>query len=199
MNCEKVIEIVDSYLVDELKLKKINDDRLKNISNKCYFTDVEEKKYIICYTMFEDINQLIDKWEEYQDEDIALYLQSDKYRSNNIKWDIYYMLVNLGKNEISAEKWIAIEKDKFSCKKIYISTENEEEIIENLKQKLPTVKDYYPNNQLSAIDEKYFFECVCEELKLSKTTVSRYYEDTEMQRNIITELLKAMGGDRDNE
>lgn len=200
MELKSVIEIVNSYLTNVLKLKESYDCNLKNISNKCYFTDSEERKYLICYSIFKDINELYERWESYQDEDIVLYLQSQKYKDNDIRWDIYYILINLNQSKIPAEYWMKIENDKFSCKKVYVSTESKEKIIEQLKQKLPTVKDYYPDSKLSVIDEKTFFEHVCKELKVSKTIMDDYYKlKTQGDYQVIVELVKALEGRESNE
>lgn len=197
MEMEKTISIINNYIIEKLNLIKTKDDNLINLYDKSYFTDENHLKYLVCFNIFKDIKELENKWEEYQNEDIATYLQSQKYYNNDIKWDIYYILIYLGDDRVPPEIWLSIEKDKFCCKKVFISSESKASIIEQLKQKLPMVKDYYPYKKSRVINDKYFFEKVCEELKIPKDVVIND-ENKELKNEIqiIAAIVKALGGDK---
>lgn len=197
MEVEKTVSIVSKYLMEKLNFIKTKDDNLLNLYDKSYFTDENELKYLVCFNIFMDIRELENTWEEYQNQDIATYLQSRKYYGNDIKWDIYYILIYLGEDKIPPEIWLSIEKDKFCCKKVFINAEDEVSIIEQLKQKLPMVKDYYPYKKSSVINDEYFFEKVCRELKISKEVVmNNESEELKSESEIIISIARALGGDR---
>lgn len=197
MEVENVVRIVSEYIIEKLNLVKTTDNNLVNLYDKSYFTDGKHMKYLFCFNLFMDIIELENKWDEYQNEDIASYLQSQKYYDNDIKWDIYYILIYLGEEKVNPEIWLSIEKDKFCCKKVFINAESKESIIEQLKQKLPMVKDYYPYNKSSVINDKFFFEKVCEQLKISKNVViNDESKELKSDNDIIVSILRALRGDR---
>lgn len=179
--------IIDDYLIDELKMLKILDESLNNLEGKSYFIDKENKKYIFCLSIFNSIEDLKNKWEEYQNEDIVLNLQSKKYFDNDIKWDIYYIL---GCNEdiyIKPELITNIENDKFSCKKVIINCKDRDEIIYQLKEKLPIVNDYYKLKELNITDDEYFWE---------KVLINLDNNGLNYDKDIINSIISGIRGEK---
>lgn len=192
-------EIICEFFINELNLVKEIDEKIAGIGNNFYFIDKEKRKYLICYTLFKNGEELIEKWEEYQDEYISGYLQLDKFYDNDIKWDVYYLLIYNDEQLINVEKKLSIERDKFSCKKSIIHAINIENLIEQLKEKLPVSKNYYPINKSNVIDYEYFIKNLCDELDvlssdLPETTKYELEEGYEVIYNIL-ELI----GEKENE
>lgn len=182
-------KIVCEFLTEELKLVKEIDENIKGIGNNFYFIDKEKRRYLICYSLFESGEILIEKWEEYQDEYISGYLQLEKFYDNDIKWDIYYLLIYDSDQSINSEKQLSIERDKFCCKKSIINA-SRKKLIEQLKEKVPISKNYYPINKSKIIDYDYFIEKLCDELNiasndLQKTSKNELEENYEVIYNIL--------------
>lgn len=199
MDYININKTICEFFTKELKLVKEMDENIVGIGNNFYFIDEEKRKYLICYTLFESGEDLIEKWERYQDEYISGYLQLEKFYDNDIKWDIYYLLIYTDEQPINPEKELSIERDKFCCKKAIINLTNSKYLIEQLKEKLPVSKNYYPMNKFNVIDYKYFIEKLCDELDIAsidlpETTKYEFEEDYQVIYNIL-DLI----GEKENE
>jgi hypothetical protein len=137
---ETVYFTVDEYF-NSFGLKRINDEKLKNTD--CYYIDPKEEKYIFVCKVFTEKSQLIMDWESSQDEDIALYLQQKKYANNDIRWDMYFVIIYIGDDQFNIEEFHAIEKDKFCCKKLVLKAKCVNELFKEFNTKLPFTKDYF--------------------------------------------------------
>ena len=60
------------------------DSKLEYIDR--YFTDPEEEKFIFLYSHFDSFNNLEKNWKQYQNQDIAAYLQNKKYSGNAVSY-----------------------------------------------------------------------------------------------------------------
>lgn len=199
MDCRNINKIIYEFLTKELGLVKETDENILGIGNDFYFTDKEKRKYLICYTLFENGEELLKKWEEYQDEYISGYLQVDKFYKSDIKWDIYYLLIYNDEQPINPEKELSIERDKFCCKKAIINSSNTNTLLEQLKEKLPVSKNYYPMNKSNVRDYKYFIEKLCDELGILDNELPEITND-ELEENykVIYSILELIG-EKENE
>jgi hypothetical protein len=168
---KKSIYLTIETIFNKFQLNKIEDSSLKYCD--FYYTDITEKKYIFVCKHFEDKTELISRWEEYQDKDIALYLQREKYAKRDIRWDIYFLLFYSGKEKITEEEYHKIEKDRFCCKKFIIDSEGKERIEEDFNRKLPFTSNYYGLDKIAdTITDNEFYNLLRDEAKLSKETIS---------------------------
>lgn len=199
MNYININEIICEFFINELNLVKEIDEKIAGIGNNFYFIDKEKRKYLICYTLFKNGEELIEKWEEYQDEYISGYLQLEKFYNNDIKWDIYYLLIYDDEQMIDPEKELSIERDKFCCKKALISLSDSKGLIKQLKEKLPVTQDYYPMNKSNVIDYEYFIEKLCNKLEIlvSDLPEIKKYE-LEENHEVIYNILQLIG-EKENE
>lgn len=140
MDKETVYFTVDEYF-NGFGIQRITDEKLKKTD--CYYIDPEEEKYIFVCKVFTHKSQLIMNWESFQDEDIALYMQQKKYANNDIRWDMYFVIIYIGDDQFEIEEFLAIEKDKFCCKKLVLHAKEEKELHKQLNNKLPLTKDYF--------------------------------------------------------
>lgn len=126
----------------EVKIHK--DQELKHLDS--YFTDPEEKKFVFAWSSFNNFSQLNHNWEDYQNQDIALYLQNEKYGKQNIRWDIYYLLFYPAGENIDPAEIFKIEKDRHICRKIIIEYHNQDDLKEQLINKLPFSSEFYDSS-----------------------------------------------------
>lgn len=130
----------DEYF-NSFGLERVLDEKLTKTDR--YYIDPEEEKYIFICKVYKEKNQLMLDWESSQDEDIALYLQQNKFANNDIRWDMYFVIIYIGDDHLGFEDFHAIEKDKFCCKKLVLNVKNEEDFFEDLNNKLPFTKGYF--------------------------------------------------------
>ncbi|KXH86964.1 ABC-three component system middle component 1 [Sporosarcina sp. HYO08] len=140
MDIEKLYLEIDKYF-EGFGLYRVDDDMLKKCD--CYYIDEEAKKYIFICKVFTSISDVILEWERSQDEDIALYLQQEKYANSDIRWDMYFVVIYLGNENLDKYTFDLIEQDKFCCKKLIIDMSSNSDIIAALNNKLPFSRDYF--------------------------------------------------------
>lgn len=135
---------------------KVKDNNLKHIDH--YFIDETGEKYLFYYSYFEDFNMLMQFWQAIQDEDIAFYLQGQKFSRKDIRWDTYYIILYKNDKGIKEDIYVNIERNRFCCKKLILCAESEDTLISDLKSKLPfTTPDYYPESDLCLVSNEEFF------------------------------------------
>jgi hypothetical protein len=132
-----------------------------------YFIDIERTRYVIICKIFNDSQELYDKWELYQDEDIALSLQNNKFKNDDIRWDMYYLLIYKGDKKLDDLKGYEIERDRFCCKKLTINAQSEVLLRRDLKYKLP-ITGIYSNftGEVDVANDEHFLKLVTEKTNL---------------------------------
>lgn len=194
MELKSIANIIDNYLCEELDLYKIQDEELEKIGDGYYFIDKNKIKYLICYTIFESITDLLSYWELYQNEFIASKLQMKTFSKNDIRWDIYYILLYNNEKYISPEIELSIERDSFCCKKVCINGFNKEELLEQLKDKLPISKNNYVTEDSNIISYKEFITRLCKNLGISQDKILIEEDsDFEVSELVIDKIVEAMG------
>jgi hypothetical protein len=153
---ENAISLIENYL-KQFGIIKVNDDNLKH--NKMYFVDEKGEKYLFYCAYYDDFNILNESWRLMQDEDIAFYLQGNKFARKDIRWDTYFIILYGNEKGMKEDTYINIERNRFCCKKLIFCAETEEILINELKSKLPfTTADYYPDNDLCLISNEEFID-----------------------------------------
>ena len=157
MNNEKIYDIIKEYIGKDFVEESF--DELKLIDK--YYIDKEKEKFIFICKVFEDNIDLVNNWERYQDEKIALILQNKIFKNKDIRWDMYYLLIYKGSTELDELKCYEIERDKFCCKKLIINATTQELMREDLQCKLP-VTNIYSNfsGNVDVANDEYFLEKV---------------------------------------
>lgn len=180
-------------ILAENELVKVEDQELQFIG--CYFIDKNnEEKYLLGCKTFEDIAELAEKWEEYQDIDLAMYLQGQKFAHSYIRWDMYFLLVYTGAEELPLTLVHKIEHDKFCARKIVLAARDEQELKEQLNFKLPFTREFYKFKALEKVgDDREFFNLLRAEAGLAETNFSdELFRDLSLRKNDF--LLKLEGG-----
>ncbi|RCW53381.1 ABC-three component system middle component 1 [Halanaerobium sp. ST460_2HS_T2] len=183
--------MLENILKSYYDLKKHKSDDLEYFDS--YFTDLEEKKYLFVYSIFNSFKELEENWEDYQNEDIALYLQNELYKGMDLRWDIYYLLFYKSQSEINQSKIYDIERNKYICRKLVIPMGNEKELINNLNLKLPISKNFYNLSQSTkSFSEKDFYEKLIKKMgiknsKLSKNEIFNPLENKDEIRKLAFE------------
>lgn len=121
-----------------------------------YYADREFKKYVFYSMVFNTRKDMIQRWETMQDEDIAIHLQSKVFPHKDIRWDMYFLLIYNGEEEIAEDELVTIERNKFCCKKIFVDGRTVESLENGLKAKLPFAKEYYPMKETLLLTEQDF-------------------------------------------
>lgn len=157
------MEIKEIYRI--LK-EKIGDDFIDESPKELnfidrYYIDKERRKFILVCKVFKDEKELLDNWEYYQDEDIALILQNNIFKNDDIRWDMYYLLIYRGNKIIDQLKSYEIERNRFCCKKIVISAKSKDIFEQDLTLKLPITNIYLNfNGKVDVANEDYFFDSI---------------------------------------
>lgn len=147
------------------------DSKLEYIDR--YFTDPEEKKFIFLYSHFDSFKNLKNNWEQYQNQDIAAYLQNKKYSGNDIRWDIYYILFYQAEETSPAELY-SIERDKHICRKLIIEYQSYQDLIEQLKFKIPFNHNFYNSKDFSHdLNDNTFQQNLLRKLNFSVNNISQ--------------------------
>ncbi|SDE07007.1 hypothetical protein SAMN02799630_04663 [Paenibacillus sp. UNCCL117] len=166
MEKSKIYEKLDGFF-EKFMIHKKSDEKLKNID--CYYIDSEEKKYIFACKVYHDKQSLFENWESDQDTDIALYLQNDCFSKNDIRWDIYFLLIYVGQDNLTLEEFHNIERDRFCCKKVVLSVSENTKVEEALNFKLPVTNNYYKLNKMeNYITNESFLENLRKRASLDK-------------------------------
>lgn len=156
MEKSQIYNKLDEFFGRFMVYKKY-DENLKNID--CYYIDSEQKKYIFACKVYQDKQSLFEYWETDQDTDIALYLQNECFSKNDIRWDIYFLLIYVGQDNLTLEEYHNIERDRFCCKKVVFSVSESTKIEEVLNFKLPVTNNYYKLNKMeNYITNEFFLE-----------------------------------------
>jgi len=164
--------MLENIFINNYDLKKHKNDNLEHFDS--YFTDLEEEKYLFVYSIFNSFKELEDNWKDYQNEDIALYLQNKLYKGMDLRWDIYYLLFYKSQSEISQSKIYDIERNKYICRKLVIPMGSKEEIIGDLNFKLPISKNFYNLSQSTkSFSEKDFYEKLIKKIGISNTKLPK--------------------------
>lgn len=141
---------------DNFDIKFFNDDNLKHADG--YFADSNEERYIFYCIEFDNKEQLLNSWQQKQDDDIALYLQSSKYLKKDIRWDMYYLILYTGEEQIDIDKCTKIERDRFCSRKVIIDAKTKTSLYSDLNKKLPfALEEYYPSNNLCEVTNEIFY------------------------------------------
>lgn len=139
--------------------KEVHWEKLKHIDR--YYIDQEERKYILICKIFKDTEDLMKNWELYQDEDIALKLQNVKYLNDDIRWDMYYLMIYKGEKDIDSLTRYEIERDRFCCKKLVIDGRSSISLNKGLKHKLPMLKIVSnSNDEVEIANDEHFFNII---------------------------------------
>jgi hypothetical protein len=147
------------------------DSKLEYIDR--YFTDPEEKKFIFLYSHFDSFKKLKNNWKQYQNQDIAAYLQNKKYSGNDIRWDIYYILFYQAEETSPAELY-SIERDKHICRKLIIEYQSYQDLIDQLKFKLPFNDNFYNISGFShSLKENIFEQNLLRKFDFSVNNISQ--------------------------
>lgn len=156
MDNSEILRTLRNYL-SNFKISEVNDENLKHSNS--YFTDPDHKRYLFYPIVFESQEEIIKGWELIENEDIAFYLQGIKYPKNDLRWDMYYLLLYKGEDEIKDDIYVKIERNRFCSRKIIISARNNEQFISDLSKKLPfTTAEFYPDSDLCLVSNHDFFE-----------------------------------------
>jgi hypothetical protein len=132
--------------------------------DKCYI-DSTKKKYILICKVFDNIEELKSNWEQYQDEDVAIYMQNSLFKNDDIRWDMYLLLIYKGMEKLNYLESYKIEKDRFCCKKIILKAQTRIFFENELKQKLPMMKFYTDYTEaIDVADDKIFLDLMQKEL-----------------------------------
>ena len=160
-----VYNSLDNFF-SKMGLKKVQDPELELV--KCYYIDPEERCYLFAVKIFNDLTDLREKWMEAQDLDIALYLQDRKYADNTIRWDMYFLLIYTGEEELPLPVIHKIEHDKFCARKVVISAHDEQELYRHLNLKIPFTEDFRNFKALREVgNDGEFFARLRQEAQLS--------------------------------
>jgi len=179
-----LLEIDNS--LNKLGFAKIADQNL--IHNKYYF-EIDEK-YIVYYSIFSNVEDLVNNWETFQNQDIGIYLQQKKYYRKAVRWDIYYLLIYTGEIPIQIGKIIEIEKDKFCSKKCIVCAKDIIELHNQLNKKLPVTLNYYSLSDYPIISDDWFLKKLSEEINILPELIQKdYLTDTLKNRQKIETLL----------
>jgi len=163
MNKEEILQYIDNYL-SKFNLIKVKDSNIQLIDS--YYTDERELSYVIACSIFKSKESLLSDWERQQNIDIAAYLQAKKYAAQDVRWDMYFLLINMDE-EIKIEEYLNIERDRFCCKKLLINASNKLLLKRDLNQKLPFTDEYYPSSPAVINTDEYFFDKLREIMKLN--------------------------------
>ena len=183
--------MLENILINNYDLKKHKNDNLEHFDS--YFTDLEAEKYLFVYSIFNSFKELEDNWKDYQNEDIALYLQNKLYKGMDLRWDIYYLLFYKSQSEISQSKIYDIERNKYICRKLVIPMRSKEEVISDLNLKLPISKNFYNLSQSTkSFSEKDFYEKLIKKMeirnsKLSENEIFNPLENKDKIKNLAVE------------
>lgn len=190
LNASNVYSNIDEFF-SKFNMEKIIDPRCRYID--CYFIDPNSEKYIFICKVFDDKSKLFNEWELAQDQDIALYIQNELFPRNDIRWDIYYLLIYFGEEELSIDEYHHIEKDRFCCKKYVINARTEQELINSFNFKLPLTLNFYQLDKLNnLITDEQFFEQLRNKVNFNKKILS-----DELLTNLFThknELIDKLKG-----
>lgn len=172
------------------KMEKIIDPKFNYID--CFFIDEQKEKYIFVCKVFSEKYELFNEWEIAQDQDIALYIQNELFPRADIRWDIYFLLIYVGTEDLSIDEFHHIEKDRFCCKKYIIKARSKEELLENMNLKLPLTSKFYELDKLNnLITDDQFFEELRKKVNFNKEILSnRVLTDIFSSKNELIEKLK---------
>ena len=160
---EKIYSILKEKIGDNFIEEK--PEELKFIDK--YYIDNERKKFIFICKVFENEQELLDNWEYYQDEEIALALQNKTFKNDDIRWDMYYLLIYKGDKSIDELKCYEIERNRFCCKKLIINAQSEVLFRRDIKFKLPLTDIYSSfNGQVDVANDEYFIEKIIQKSNL---------------------------------
>lgn len=156
MEIDKICSIMETFF-NRFNIMKFDDEKLKYSSN--YYADAEHKKFLLYCQIFDTKKALLDNWEVIENEDIAFYLQGKKFAKHDLRWDMYYLLLYNGTENIDEDIYVKIERNRFCSRKIILLTLEEEQFSLELSKKLPfTNAEFYPDNDLCLVSNHDFFE-----------------------------------------
>lgn len=186
---EKLKGLIEEYICS-LNLNKVKDKKLRYSDG--YFIDREEKKYLIYMSVFSEKDELLKNWKLHQGEDIAFYLQKEKFPKKDIRWDCYYLLIYSGE-ELDEEIVSSIERDLFCSKKIIIHLNDDKELKKILNEKLPLTNGYYLKAKTNAISDEDFFDNLRKRVgigedKLTNDILFNIKENKECIENIFSDF-----------
>lgn len=184
-----IYSFVDDFFL-KFDMEKIIDPRCKYID--CLYIDPNREKYIFACKIFDNKYEMFKNWELVQDHDIALYLQNELFSRNDIRWDIYYLLIYIREDDLTIDEYHFIEKDRFCCKKYVIKAKDQKELIENFNFKLPLTSNFYQLEKLNAlITDDQFFQQLREKVTFNKNIISdRILSDLVLHKNELVDQLK---------
>jgi len=168
---------VENEEIYKILKEEIGDNFIEEIPSELkfidkYYIDKERKKFIFICKVFESEQELINKWEYYQDEEIALILQNNTFKNDDIRWDMYYLLIYKGDKHIDELKSYEIERDRFCCKKIIINAQAEILFKRDLKCKFPLTNIYSIfNEKVDVANDDYFLESITQKSNLDARKV----------------------------
>lgn len=189
LNASEIYSSIDNFF-NKFDMEKTIDKRCEYID--CYYIDSNKEKYIFACKVFENKHELFAQWELAQDQDIALYMQSELFPRNDIRWDIYYLLIYIGEDEFGIDEYYNIEKDRFCCKKYVIKARTEQECIDNFNFKLPLTSNFYQLDKLSnLITDEEFFQELRKKVTFNKDILSdKVLSDLFVHKNELIDRLK---------
>lgn len=157
MDNEQIYSILKEELGD--KFIEVVTGELKFIDK--YYIDQEKMKFVVICKVFEDAQELIEKWEYFQDEDIALKLQNKIFKNDDIRWDMYYLLIYKGDKQLDDLICYEIERDRFCCKKLIINAQSKILLSRDIKYKLPLTNIYSTfTGVFNVANDEYFLELI---------------------------------------
>lgn len=164
----------------QIGLYKVNDPALREL--EYYFTDPQEEKYLLGCKIFQTAAELARNWETAQDVDLAIYLQDGKYAHSYIRWDMYFLLLYVGEEELPLPLIHKIEHDKFCSRKVVLTARSKLELVEQMNFKLPLTREFYNFKALEKVgDDREFFNLLRAEAGLTE----EIFPD-ELFRHLIT-------------
>ncbi|MEL7635526.1 MULTISPECIES: ABC-three component system middle component 1 [Sporomusa] len=187
MEAGSIEVLLSDYLLKFDLIKKI-DEEMKY--TKHYYIDKEIRRYILYPFIFNSKQEIISKWQLIQNEDIAIRLQSQLFPYKDIRWDMYFLLIYNGEDDIADDEIIAIERNKFCCKKLYIDARTKENIEGSLKAKLPFTSDYYPQKDTLILSEQDFLIKLREVASLGDDFTDEIFQNATKEPEKLGELLK---------
>ena len=171
---------------------KIGDNEGNKYVDK-FFIDTSEEKILLICKAFNSMQELLDTWEIIQNEDITLNMQRNKFKNQDIRWDMYFLIFYNGIEKFFDGDFYRIERVRFCCKKIIINAQSKDLLREYLEIKLPLLNKLNTIDDTSIASDDYFFNCILQNLKQDKFEIIKVIEK---DGEDLQDFLKFLRGDK---
>ena len=187
---KEIYKNLEQIIFNNNNFKKITDINLKDAD--CYYMDSSGKKYVFICMVCDNKTHLYEQMNDCQDKDIT-YLQSKVFANQDIRWDMYFIILYRGSEDLNFDEYNQIEKNRFFCKKLVIRSASYEMMLEDLNRKLPVTGAYYSfDAEMNTLNpDTSYFEIFRKEAGLDKDRFTDDYLQTisDSMRNDFIEKL----------